>query len=216
MTTLPLIYATGVYANLTEPDAVLGVALVGTSGAWRYIETVDVEAHRLDEFARERFVPRMKKLPFGKFVRSNTLTSCLREAADSMGWTIDQPLHTLGPLEALRDARLNNLLQQSLGESGANRSLSITEVQVDSEVFNEFIERSGGERVRHHPLVRAIGAALCDPGRTVPTNFQSLTLHHFELLMGSKNALSFRAWVRNQERRWASEHAPASIAAVGA
>ncbi len=212
MTSMPLLYVASVHANLTEPDAVLGVALVSTGGVWRYIETVDVDETRLDDFARERVVPRMKKLPFGKFVRSIDLVAGLGQAAASMCWTAAQPLRTLAPM----DTRLSTLLHQALGEPRANVELNIAEVQADRDLFNEFIERSGGERVRHHPLVRAIGTALCDRGRRVPTNFQSLSVHHFELLMGSKNALSFRAWVRNQERQWIAEQASAMMSAGGA
>lgn len=211
MTSMPLLYVASVHANLTEPDAVLGVALVSTGGVWRYIETVDVDETRLDDFARERVVPRMKKLPFGKFVRSIDLVSSLGQAAASIGWTAAQPLRTLAPM----DDRLGILLHQALGDRVVNAGPNIAEVQADRNLFDEFIERSGGDRVRHHPLVRAIGTALCDRSRGVPTNFQSMSVHQFELLMGSKNALSFRAWVRTQERQWIAEQASAVLSVDG-
>ncbi len=186
----------------------LNLALTTCENNWFYAEVIDYSPDKLDDQALKDVVPRLMKVPRARFLRHHDVPAELSQYLTDIG-AKSLEIRTMG--EA--DPRLKALMIAASMDAGLISPPAFHQADIDPERFESFLRHcGGGERTAGHPLVRVTGAAICDQTRTAPTRFSDGSIHHFELLMGSKNAGSYRAWARNQEREWAESHTESGAA----
>lgn len=177
--------------------APLSLALVCPDGSWMYAEVID-HGEDCDEFARLHVLPRFRRIPGTRFVRANGLAESARDfvqARSAKGLTSFE-------VRLARDLPGTRSLVQQIFAL-AKRDHEIVPMTVNGDLFEEFQKHCGGaSRVQGHALLGAMGAALSEgqEGVVAPTSFHTASISHLELLLGSKNAVSFRAWARGRER----------------
>lgn len=163
--------------------------------AWSYIEQMDPPGAVSVEGVRT-WVDELRKVPRTLFVKSE------RELLDLALTEVGRLCKLLGD-----DGRTAVPLLRVDGNSelAASLGLQASNVQVRPAVARQFCEQSnGGRRVtRQHALLQALELAVSDGKARHPLLIEEIT--RFELLLGTKNAQSMRAWLR---RRAAPTKAP--------
>lgn len=202
-----LLYCAATFAS--NAGGLLSLAMVIPANNWRYAEVID-RPESLDEHAQTVVLPKLTKIPGAQFVKSADLHAEVAEFITRMGLSPSDTLEIR--CFAKQDHRLVAIMRQGAIQAGlASGSISFGTADPAEEQLNDFYRHCGGaERACDHALVNAVGGALCDRNRQVPTNFHEGSIHHFELLMGSKNATSYRAWARATERAWLESHGVAA------
>lgn len=203
MTHTHLLYCAAAFASATGGP--LSLAMVTLPNSWRYAEVID-RPIMLDEYAATSVLPKLTKIPGAHFVKSSDLHkeigALLKSLAPLEQDTIDVRL--FGGL----DSRIASLFDQGAKQAEVSCAIQLSAIDLDTARLEDFYSHCGGpERSSGHALVNAIGGAICDRNRSQPTAFHEASIHHFELLMGSKNAASYRAWARTGERGWAEANA---------
>lgn len=179
-------------------DGLLSLGLVHPDGRWFYTESTDVSLQESEEHARLNWLPRMKKVP-------GTYFAPKADVADGIAMYFDQVLEAgvtslnivIYNLPAI--AEVMDVLSIAASKCRHPLELQFVVAQVDQAHLEDLLDHCGGaQRVSGHALINSMAAALCDDSQR--TEFFRRPIHRLEMLMGSKNALSFRAWVRERER----------------
>ncbi|HWS26710.1 MAG TPA: hypothetical protein VN259_09100 [Xanthomonadales bacterium] len=189
----------------------LSMAIVSPGGQWFYVEVTDVDASVCSQRAREHTLAQMRKVTETLFVKSVNLRSAvaawLVRNSPENGASIEVRSVQGEPVDV---GSLRKLLQ---GHEDLSERLVGATCSVDAQAFEQGIARCGGRaKVGASAIVRAVLAAVCDQARRDPMG--ALHTQRFELLMGTRNATSLRAWIRRYERDRALAGMPAR--AVGA
>jgi hypothetical protein len=174
----------------------LSLALVHPDGRWLYAEPTDIAVEPSEAEARSR--ARLRSVPGTTF---STL-ACLDE---HVALFLDQvlPSGTI-VLEVAHDGSAEDspalrVLASAASKSCHALSLKLKQAVTDPNSLADFRAHCGGEdRIQSHALINAISLALCSTQEL--TDFFSQPFHRLEMLLGSKNAMSLRAWVREHER----------------
>jgi len=185
-------------ANLVSlASAPLTLALVLSDARWHYIEIINQEVEPGDEDIRSYVMPKLMRVPGTRFIRGADLALDLAEFFRQLGKTDAVEFRFLrGNAQTVTEP-----LAKALAAAFIRTPATFVDVDVAQADFDSFQRHCGGvDRVRRHALTDAIGAALCDLNSPEPTKFHLASIHHLELLLGSKNATSFRAWARSRER----------------
>lgn len=173
----------------------VSLALVLPDGRWLYAEVLDFDLAECDARTLEVLLPLMRRIPGTRFVKGDDLKALV---IDSLRlWAPPGEEIEVRYAATARSAR--NLLGEMLQDFSP--LMGIKGVALEGDRLLDFQRHCGGsEKTDGHALMDAIGAALCDLHREVPTSFHEAPIVHLELLLGSKSAMSFRAWARAQER----------------
>lgn len=192
-------------ASFTAPSgSPIALAMVAPDGQWLHAEVLDFDLADCDQRALDVHLPLMRRIPGTHFVRGANLATMLHDFVRALSKAGEVEFRFSALSEQTRD-----LLDRLLVDLG--RPSSLKPVHLDPAHFDDFQRHCGGvEKTDGHALIEAIGAALCDVHREIPTNFHDASIYHLELLLGSKNAMSYRAWARAEERRWESLHQAAA------
>lgn len=187
----------------------LSLAMASPDGEWFYAEVTDIDAGRCSRHARENTFAQMRKVTETVFVKSANLRSAvaswLTRVAPAQGSSIEI---RCAPGESVNGAALRELLA---GHDELAARLVDAACEVDQAALEQGISRCGGAaKVGASSIVRAVLAAVCDRARQEPLG--ALHTRRFELLMGTRNATSLRAWIRRYERDRASPVAAAKSA----
>jgi hypothetical protein len=185
-------------ARLAKAGAVVSLALAGLQGKWFYAEAVDAPIGD-GEPELERAAKHLRKVPGTTFVKRETLAPTVQK------WLAIQAQPAGELAECIVEVRSDDLdlartLLPLLAADGSQicRGVEIVIRRAPVKLRDDFIKHCGGPgKVVPHSLVGAVSLAVCDPCREEP--MQSYNIHNFELLMGFKNAMSYRAWVRRHE-----------------
>jgi hypothetical protein len=202
-------------------DEIVSAALVHpVDGCWFYAEVVDFASADCSEFVISSVLPKLRKIPGTRFVnRADLGSELLKWLMCVTGGTVESgkalPAIALRASET-RGANLINLqLHQAASAGGIEVDVSTKMCRVDPAALDDFYQHCGGElKVRHNGLVDAVGLTICDVARVEPVNLSEI--RHFEFLMGSKSAMSYRAWMRRFEASRSSGSVGAGLAGVGA
>ena len=143
----------------------------------------------------------MRKVTETVFVRSADLADALArwitENTEVEGGAIE--VRTLDNEEQGAEL-LRGVLQ---GYDAVGARLTDGPCDTDPELFELGLARCGGwSKVGGNAMIRAVLAAVCDRNRKEPIG--ALHTRRFELLMGTRNATSLRAWIRRMEDRRSS------------
>ncbi|MDF2461867.1 MAG: hypothetical protein K0Q43_102 [Ramlibacter sp.] len=181
------IYAGGVRAS----GQWISVALVAPQvQAWTYLEQMEPPGALLPHGEQPKgWVAELRKVPRAHFVKSE------RELLDAAAAEVAR-ISLMGCGDGIAAApmlrvALDSDLATALGVPGSG-------VQVRSGLARKFLEHSnGGRRLsRQHALLYALELAACDGQARHPLAIEDIT--RFELLLGTKNAQSMRAWLRRR------------------
>jgi hypothetical protein len=173
------------------------------NGFWFYAEVVDFDRADCSQFFVESVQPKLRRIPGTKFVtRADLPGEMLRwllHVVQPLGDACD-PLPEVilrGPSARAGDLATRPLLAAAEAE-GAQLNLTFRECRPDPSLLSDFYSHAGGEaKARHNGLADAVGLAISDRSREENINLSEI--RHFEFLMGSKPAMSLRAWVRRLE-----------------
>jgi hypothetical protein len=176
--------------------------------AWTYIEQMDPPgAAPLVEGVRT-WADELRKVPRTLFVKSE------RELLDLVVTEICRLCELLG--EEGRNA-VPMLRVDGSSQLAAALGMQASHVQIRPAVARQFCEQSnGGRRVsRQHALLQALELAVSDGKARHPLLIEEIT--RFELLLGTKNAQSMRAWLRRRAAptKAAGRSAPTQVAPAG-
>lgn len=185
-------------ATFTRPEGgdPMALAMVLPDGRWRYAEMIDFDLETFDVQTHDVFMPLMRRIPGTRFFKAGDLTLVVREFVDSLNLSpVDQiEFRVFRPAAAL-----NDVIETAFKRLKCK--VFIKPAAVDQALYADFQRHCGGvDKTEGHALMEAVGAALCEVSRKSPTAFHEASIYHLELLLGSKNATSFRAWARAQER----------------
>lgn len=177
-----------------QSGRLVSLAAASPSGAWFYAEVTDIDGARCSQRVRDCVIPQLRKVTDTVFVKSVNLGSAFA------GWIAQ---HAPGDIEirALCDEAVHASFLRDLlmGQGVAASRLSAGECEVDHAAFEIGLARCGGEpKVGGSAIIRAVLTAVCDKRRQEPIG--TLNTRRFELLMGTRNATSLRAWIRRHER----------------
>lgn len=189
-------------------------------GYWFYAEVVDFDRADCTQFFVEVVQTKLRRIPGTKFVTR----------ADLPGEILRWLLHVAQPLGEVRDPQPEIIFRGSSARSGelaakpllaaaeaagTKLNLTIRTCRPDPSLLSNFYSHAGGEaKARHNGLADAVGLAISDQHREEKIDLSDI--RHFEFLMGSKAAMSLRAWVRRLESAKASPVPGVSpIAGVG-
>lgn len=198
-------------AAQSKPDGgVLSLGLVTLKGEWYYAEVIDYNLDECDDYARKNIIPRLMKIPHASFIRNALLPADVGEfVARTAGLSScsEVVIHML-PVGYEQEAA-KAAFRQVPGVKQGRLKIEVKPVGgLDLARFQDFHEHCGkGERTKEHSLINALGAMLCDTHRSKASSLAEVPIRHLELLMGSKNAMSYRAWVRSEEAAWRAAHA---------
>lgn len=192
--------------NFSRPAGTpVSLALVLPDGQWLYAEVLDFDLAECDARALQIYLPLMRRIPGTRFVKAGDLQSLVCEFVKR----VERSGEEVEIRYAATSTDTRNLLGGVL--PGVASPACIKAVTLNQDRFTELQRHSGGpEKTEGHALIDAIGTALCDIHREIPTGFHEAPIIHLELLLGSKNAMSFRAWARGQEREWEALHKAAA------
>ena len=174
----------------------LSLALVHPDGRWFYAEPTDIVVESGEAEARSR--ARLRSVPGTTF---STL-ACLDE---HVAIYLDQVVPSgsivleIAHAGSLEETQAHQMLASAVSKSCNALTLKLKKVDTDSTLLADLRAHCGGdERVQDHALINAMSLALCNKSQV--TDFFSQPFHRLEMLLGSKNAMSLRAWVREHER----------------
>lgn len=174
----------------------LSLALVHPDGRWFYAEPTDIAVESGEAEARSR--ARLRSVPGTTF---STL-ACLEE---HVAIFLDQVVPSGSiVLEIAHDGSLEETQAHQMLASAVSKSchaliLKLKKVDADPTLLADLRAHCGGEeRIQSHALISAMSLALCSTEEL--TDFFSQPFHRLEMLLGSKNAMSLRAWIREHER----------------
>lgn len=176
-------------AITTVAGNVVSFALACPTGIWFYSEVVDVECEASDDAAAAAVAAKLRKVPGTTFVKGADL------GHEAVSWLARQQRAPL--LVRVEDGATRDLMIDLLGGEGRqNPQWSIC--RFSHAKRDEFFRHCGGpSKLRHHSLVNSLALAVCDLQRSVPMD--SARINHLEMLMGTKGAVSYRAWTRRHE-----------------
>lgn len=195
MTEKVVIYCSANFTRI-EGGVPMALAMVLPDGRWQYAEVIDFDPAACDDQAREVFMPLMRRIPGTRFVKAADLARLVSEFIESLSLPIDDEIE-------IRVFRSSPALAEILAEASkiSGRAMQIKPMAVNRTRYADFQRHCGGaEKTEGHALMESVGAALCQLSGDVPTAFHESPIYHLELLLGSKNATSYRAWARTQER----------------
>ncbi len=178
-----------------QSGRLLSLAAASPAGAWFYAEVTDFDVSQCSQDVRECVIPKLRKVTDTAFVKAGRLGPVFanwlaRNAPCDAGGIEIRAL----PTEPVDVASLRVLLQ---GHEPANR-LEAGVIEVNHAAMELGLMRCGGrERAGSSAIIRAVLAAVCDQGRQEPVG--ALNTRRFELLIGTRNATSLRAWIRRFE-----------------
>lgn len=184
----------------------MALAMVLPDGRWQYAEVVDFDAASCGDRARDVCAPLLRRIPGTRFVKAADLSHLVIEFIEALGLRLSDEVEVRipNPTQEMREIFLEAVRL-------SNRSMVLKAIAVSRERFVEFQRHCGGaEKTDGHALMDAVGSAICEVNREIPTSFHEAPIFHLELLLGSKNAMSYRAWARAQERDWAALHQAAA------
>ena len=185
-------------ATFTRPQGggPMALAMALPDGRWQYAEVIDFDPGTFDVQAHEVFMPLMRRIPGTRFLRADDLALAVSEFVESLAL----PAAAKVEFRVFRpSAALNDILQRAFKH--LKQEVLIKPVAIDKALYADFQRHCGGfDKTEGHALMEAVGSALCEVNRDVSTSFHDAPIYHLELLLGSKNATSFRAWARAQER----------------
>jgi hypothetical protein len=200
-----VVYCSGAFSS----GSPLSLAMADPSGHWYYAEVIDLDMSACDEFTVKNILPRMTKIPGAHFVKGDDLAASLATFLSTLEMGDSLTVKTSPAL----DPALANVIRQAVEIANVAVPFKLVPVRQDYEMFERFQQHCGGpEKVRHHSLINVLGGILCDTSRNVPSTLSERPITHLELLMGSKNAMSYRAWTRASESAWRAAH-PADASA---
>ena len=187
-------------ANFTQSEGgtPISLAMVHPGGRWVYAEAADIEPETCDERARDVCLPVLRRIPGTNFVQAEKMAEMGSKFISMLNpcEVEDVVIRTASPSLSMHD-----FFFQVRKLTGQTVRLQV--VDVNQENFVDFLRHCGGvEKTEGHALLHAVATALCDVNREVPTSFHEASIFHLELLLGSKNATSYRAWARAMERHW--------------
>lgn len=196
-----VLYADAKFTHRTD-GALLSFAMIDLSGRWFYSEIADVSVD-CDPWVQANVVDKLRRIPRTKFLHAADLPACLAE------WIA-------APDGGMVRVKVGSEEIRSSIRPYLPAAVSIEVSAVDDEELAEYYAHSGGQsRVQHNALVDVIGVAVCDKHRK--ELFHCKEIQHLELLLGSKNAMSYRAWIRKHEQELLQpDDAVALAASVGA
>lgn len=189
-------------------DTILSAALVHPEqGRWFYAEVVDFDERSCSPHVVAEVLPKLRKIPGTRFVKHERL------GAELLDWLTSNEYRSPGlqlPAFCGLDWRSLNLVSSAVDDAKGRDAVNVQLVthlcRPNAAALSEFYQRCGGEKkVRHNALVDAVGLAICDPARAGAINLAEI--RHFEMLMGSKSAMSYRAWMRRYEAARSLAHA---------
>jgi hypothetical protein len=188
----------GIKAESVKSRKIISVALVMPTGRWFYAEVTDFQKADCAKDVLAQVVPRLTKVPGTVFVKREDLGKAILEWLSA---TAEGGAAKGGPLPRFmfRGQRrmdwvsLCDILKRAEGAPGR---FSLR--KPNPQTLNVFTAHCGGvAKAGHHALMDAIGLAVCDEQRTEPLDFEKIS--HLELLLGTKGAMTYRAWVRRHE-----------------
>lgn len=172
---------------------------------WIYLERVDASqfapAPPLRSDEPKNWGQALFKVPTTEFVR--TQAELLTRARKGI------TLLAAG-VPGARTAQLLLRLHPSVVDLASELNLPFAPVQSDPETLPEFRKQAfgRGQHPGEHPLIAALEAAACEQHDGVPLQLEDIS--SVELLFGTKNAQSLRAWLRDRARAHARREAAGS------
>lgn len=153
--------------------------------AWIYIEQID--PHLPAGQARPAWSDELRKIPRARFARSES--ELLELARGTVAEFVERAANLSGtPVDAVLRLGEADMLSEALG-------VHSTVVSTSQAALEEFWLKCGArEANRAHGLLVAMGLAASDTESRYPLQLDDIS--RLELLLGTKNAQSMRAWLR--------------------
>lgn len=171
-------------------DTWVSAALVCPAAqAWEYIELIDPRFKLDPSGARPAWAHDLRKVPRTVFAHTEAE---LFAAVDTVK---DGLLGRLPAAAGAREVIYRVSAMAAFAERLVGQCRRVT--GPDDALASEFTQRCNGKRAgRPHALVDALQLAVSDQERRQPLLIEEIT--RFELLLGTKNAQSMRAWLRER------------------
>lgn len=191
------LYISAKYINSTKSfDSVLSVGISATNGPWYYAEILGHKPDDVEPEIMESVFPHLMKISGTKFLPLKNVKSRVASWIDEISMDGNRPIVVRYASDS------GSIAAEFIRDSiPGGIQFSIEERLINSTLYAEFVKKCGGEaRVGEHSLVESLGYALCDLNRVERVSIHENSITHLELLMGSKNSTSYRAWARSVEK----------------
>jgi len=181
-----------------QSGRLVSLAAVCPSGEWFYAEVTDIEGEECSQFVRDCVLPQLRKVTETTFVKSGGLGAALARWIERWAASDDGEIEIRTQDAEVLDVPLLRELLRGHTELGGR--LRAGQCSVDRVTLERGLARCGGpSKVGGSAIIRAVLAAVCDESRQAPIG--ALGTRRFELLMGTRNATSLRAWIRRHEQQ---------------